>query len=561
MSILEILEAATRADLAKAVARELRGLLGARGAYCALSRDGVLEVAAVEGTAPAVSTGSSTPPTLSSGAEVHALGGGAARFLTRGLSAAPNTAAVLVPIGTHGVVVALVDHAPDAAHLEQATFLGATANAAFRHLRAHEETRGLNRRLSALLELQRALASGILEDAFSAFAHRLRSEVEFDLAWIGSIAASLDRVDRPGHNDVELLAAEGLEAQRAGALLSIVHTPLGAVLQSARARAGGPTFLDAADAASFAPWARSGVVLPLAMHDAIVGVFVLLSRKSMLARASLLPDAAWLLAAIAEPLAMAAQNAGLVGRLRGAMRDWQATFDVMDAIVLVADEAGTIRRANWALAKRLGTTPSALRGKSAAALFPGQQLPTAQSPKSTLVGPRGEPLRASGVNLPDGGTVIVMHDARTTAASSSATMPALRRVSTGSNIVRGRVLIVDDEPSILRAVSRTLARTHEVITASDGDEALDLIRRDPLGFDAVMTDVQMPRMSGVELYRAIEREIPAIAERVLFMTGGVFAPDVEAFLRGLKERVLRKPFDPDLLRRTIDERVALSRVA
>jgi CheY-like chemotaxis protein len=155
--------------------------------------------------------------------------------------------------------------------------------------------------------------------------------------------------------------------------------------------------------------------------------------------------------------------------------------------------------------------------------------------------------------------VIVIHDARTSSASS--TMPALRRISTGSHAVRGRVLIVDDEPSILRAVSRTLARTHDVVTATDGDEALDMIRRDPFGFDAVMTDVQMPRMTGVDLYRAIEREFPRFAERVLFMTGGVFASEVESFLRGLKERVLRKPFDPDQLRRVIDERVAHSRVA
>ena len=77
----------------------------------------------------------------------------------------------------------------------------------------------------------------------------------------------------------------------------------------------------------------------------------------------------------------------------------------------------------------------------------------------------------------------------------------------------------------------------------------------------MVTDVLMPRMGGVELYRAIEREFPLLAERVLFMTGGVFANDVELFLRSESKRVLRKPFDPDLLRRLVDERVALSRVA
>lgn len=552
---LSILEAATRRDLARAVASALRVLLGAPVTYCALTQEepkGQLEVAAVDGVS---SLAIGTP--LRDGAEVHALGAGSARFLTRGLVGAPNTAAVLVPIGRNGVVIATVDRAPEPSLLEQATLLGAAANASLRNLRAHDETRALNRRLQALLELQRALASGILEDAFAAFVARLGGEIQFDLAWIAAIASP---IGRPGESELEVIAVDGHEGPRPGAVLPVAQTSLGVVLRSERARAGGPTFLSETDAAALAPWARSGAVVPLAMHDALVGVLVLLSKEPALTRATLLPDAGWLLAAIAEPLAMAVQNAGLVGRLRSAMRDWQATFDVMDAMVLIADESGSIRRANWSLARRVGTTPSALRGKKAATLFPNQPLPSAHAPKTTLVGPRGEPLRASGVSLPDGGVVVVIHDARTAAATSS-TMPALRRIATGSQALRGRVLVVDDEPSILRAVTRTLARTHEVVTATDGDEALEIIRRDPLGFDAVMTDVQMPRMNGVDLYRAIEREIPAIAERVLFMTGGVFAPEVEAFLRTLKDRVLRKPFDPDLLRRTVDDRVALSRVA
>ena len=71
----------------------------------------------------------------------------------------------------------------------------------------------------------------------------------------------------------------------------------------------------------------------------------------------------------------------------------------------------------------------------------------------------------------------------------------------------------------------------------------------------------MTRVGGVELYRKIEGEFPGLAERVLFMTGGVFGADIEQFLRGLGRRVLRKPFDPDLLRRAVDERVNLSCVA
>jgi CheY-like chemotaxis protein len=545
-----ILEATTRGELAAATARALRRAVNATSAYTALvrgTREG-LEIVAVDGDTRVLAQ---LGDVLRDGAEKRALGRTTA-IVNGGLAGAPSaSSAVIVPIGAHGVAVAVVHGAIDPGALEEANTVGAVASAALRHLRGHEETHALNRRLQGLLELQRALASGILEDAFAQFATRLSGEIEFDVAWVGMIGST--------GNEVELIAGDGDEAPRSGTVLSLRERPLASILQSARARAGGPTFVANGDATALASWARSGAIVPLAVHDALVGVLVLLSRGPNLAPATLAPDAGWLLAAIAEPLAMAVQNAALVGRLRSAMRDWQATFDVMDAMVLVTDESGLVRRANWALARRVGATPSAVVGRPVHTLFPGQNLPSLQTPKTTLTGPRGEPLRGSAVSLPGGGTVVVIHDARATSASS--TMPALRRISTGPQTIRGRVLIVDDEPSILRAVSRTLARTHDVVTATDGDEALDMIRRDPLAFDAVMTDVQMPRMTGVDLYRAIEREFPRVAERVLFMTGGVFASEVESFLRGLKERVLRKPFDPELLRRVVDERVALSRVA
>jgi two-component system, NtrC family, sensor kinase len=158
--------------------------------------------------------------------------------------------------------------------------------------------------------------------------------------------------------------------------------------------------------------------------------------------------------------------------------------------------------------------------------------------------------------------VIVLHEHNPSQAPRTQSYSALRRITTGQNVLaRGRVLIVDDEPTILRAVARTLSRYHDVTTAADGDEALRILRGADPPFDAVITDIQMARVGGLELFRAIEKEIPGLAERVLFMTGGVFTGEIDQFLRSLKQRVLRKPFDPDLLRRAIDERVAMARVA
>lgn len=562
-----IVEAKTSLDVCTAAARALMGSLSARTAFVALassteSERGV-ELVVVEGEHARVAP---VGTWLTQGPEVDALGRSGAEWsqLAPAAMRQPGGEVVIVPIGSppsvHGVAVAILDEHPEASTLESATLIGATTNAALQHVKALDEGLALTRRLQALLELQRALASGILEDAFATFASRLAHEVAFDVGWVGVLPSPLGgrvRVD-----ELEVIASHGEDpaAPHTGTILTLGDDPISANLRAAQARSAGPTFLGLEAASAMFPGAKSGAIVPLVMHDALVGVLVLLSRRPHLARVSLLPDARWLLAAIAEPVAMAVQNATLVGRLRSTMRDWQTTFDVMDSMVLVADEIGVVRRANWALARRLATTPSALVGRAVSSLFPGQSLPSVGE-RTALTGLQGEPLRASGVALPGGGTVVVIHDARIAPSAPSQSYAALRRVSTNSQALRGRVLIVDDEPSILRAVSRTLGRSHDVETATDGDEALELIRRDPLRFDAVMTDVQMPRMNGVDFFRAVEREFPSAADRVLFMTGGVFAPDVEQFLRTVKHRVLRKPFDPDLLRRAIDERVALSRVA
>src|SRR5262249_5478397 len=125
------------------------------------------------------------------------------------------------------------------------------------------------------------------------------------------------------------------------------------------------------------------------------------------------------------------------------------------------------------------TNAAALVDRPVDSLFPGQTMPTPSDvPRTDLVGPRGEPFRASAVALPGGGFVIVVHEQNPSAPPRSQSYSALRKISTGQQILlaRGRVLVVDDEPTILRAVARTLARYHEVVTASDGDEAFEILR-------------------------------------------------------------------------------------
>ncbi len=106
-----------------------------------------------------------------------------------------------------------------------------------------------------------------------------------------------------------------------------------------------------------------------------------------------------------------------------------------------------------------------------------------------------------------------------------------------------RVLVVDDEPLILRAIPRMLPREVEVETTASGREALDRIRAGE-HFDVILSDLIMPVMSGMELHQALTEKAPDIARRMVFMTGGAFTEDAREFLAGDEVQWLEKPIDP-----------------
>jgi PAS domain S-box-containing protein len=108
---------------------------------------------------------------------------------------------------------------------------------------------------------------------------------------------------------------------------------------------------------------------------------------------------------------------------------------------------------------------------------------------------------------------------------------------------RGRILVVDDEPLVLRAMERILAPLHDVIVAASGADALARLG-DGVAIDAVLCDVMMPGMNGMQLYREIARQAPGLAPNVVFVTGGALIDEVRAFLDASGARVVEKPFTP-----------------
>lgn len=106
-----------------------------------------------------------------------------------------------------------------------------------------------------------------------------------------------------------------------------------------------------------------------------------------------------------------------------------------------------------------------------------------------------------------------------------------------------RVLVVEDEPVVRAVTGRLLTqRGFEVVTAADGQEALEKFIADPAGFVAVITDLMMPRMNGAELVRALRARAPGVPVIVSSGLSGEGEDALEAMGALGVTAVLPKPY-------------------
>jgi len=104
-----------------------------------------------------------------------------------------------------------------------------------------------------------------------------------------------------------------------------------------------------------------------------------------------------------------------------------------------------------------------------------------------------------------------------------------------------RVLVIEDEPQLATAVAESLLEEGCVVDrASDGAEGLARIAE--ASYDVVLCDLKMPRVDGMQFYRAMAAAMPALARRVIFVTGDVVGTEAERFLDETACRWLSKPF-------------------
>jgi signal transduction histidine kinase/DNA-binding response OmpR family regulator len=130
----------------------------------------------------------------------------------------------------------------------------------------------------------------------------------------------------------------------------------------------------------------------------------------------------------------------------------------------------------------------------------------------------------------------------TTSPAPEETVPLVRKQT---------ILIVDDEPSVLRGLSRLLRRDgHTVDTAPNGRMAL--ARLQERAYDVILSDLRMPELDGAGLYQALV-QYPELQQRFVFLTGDTVSPETMAFFKQTGVRWLTKPLRAAEVRRAIQQ--------
>ena len=119
--------------------------------------------------------------------------------------------------------------------------------------------------------------------------------------------------------------------------------------------------------------------------------------------------------------------------------------------------------------------------------------------------------------------------------------------------IRWRVLVLDDDPRVAAAISKSLEGEHDVEVATRAADALDRLSHGSR-YDVVICDLMMPDMTGMDFYRELLRVAPQLASHLIFMSGGVFTPRARAFVEGIPNRCIEKPPDPAKLRELVRRR-------
>jgi CheY-like chemotaxis protein len=149
-------------------------------------------------------------------------------------------------------------------------------------------------------------------------------------------------------------------------------------------------------------------------------------------------------------------------------------------------------------------------------------------------------------DAPGGGTAFVIRLPLGGGAEAMA-VPAQEQASPAGG---ARGLIVDDEPEVAQTLADILGNgQYRIDVAESGQAALERLQK--TDYSLILSDIRMPNMDGMELYRRLKILKPALAERVILVTGDSLSPSVLAFLDESGRPRIEKPFSPADIRRLV----------
>jgi CheY-like chemotaxis protein len=125
--------------------------------------------------------------------------------------------------------------------------------------------------------------------------------------------------------------------------------------------------------------------------------------------------------------------------------------------------------------------------------------------------------------------------------------PVSEPVAASHGARRHRVMLVDDEPMVVHTMERLLRRDYDITVALCGQDAIDHIAGGAR-FDAIVSDVMMPNMTGIELVEQLQQLAPDQAQRLIFLSGGAFTAEARERLQALGAPQLEKPVTAKELR-------------
>jgi CheY-like chemotaxis protein len=246
-----------------------------------------------------------------------------------------------------------------------------------------------------------------------------------------------------------------------------------------------------------------------------------------------------------------------LSRVRQAFRDVAAVVEGLGALRSLGGEEALIEMAMFAHSheqtiervwKALAECEDAARRAQTVSLVPSAPASERVGPSSERVGPSSERVGPSSERL---GPLTTDPAPMALDALSPESAVEEEGPVTQVDAPHTRVLVVDDDPAVLRAFRRVLQGEHEIVTARDGSEAL-LVVLGGTRVDAIICDIGMPKLDGPAFFSELFELRPQLMPRVVFCTGGPPNEKTQRFLERLQAPLLFKPVAAADLVRAID---------